>query len=67
MVFFDEDVKFRMRKVDVKAVRRVLRKRKAKYDSESHFFRTAILRLLREEQDSLISLERSKIVKNRKI
>jgi Arc/MetJ-type ribon-helix-helix transcriptional regulator len=48
-LFFDDDIKVRLRKFDVKIVKKIVSKNKGKYDSESHFYRAALLRLIRDE------------------
>jgi hypothetical protein len=50
MMFFDELVAFRLRKTDVKDVKKIVRKDFEKYDSESHFYRAAVLKEIRNEK-----------------
>lgn len=53
MTFFQTIVNFRIRKEDLKLVKKICRANKKKYDSESHFFRAAVLKLMREERARL--------------
>lgn len=52
-MYFDELIAFRLRKLDVKDAKKICRKDSEKYDNESHFYRVAVLKLIREEKQRL--------------
>lgn len=52
-LFFDEAVDFRLRKLDLRVMEKIVKKDSEKYDNLSHFFRVASLKLMREEKARL--------------
>lgn len=50
MSFFNDSSQFRIRKTEKKAIKQILRRNKGLYDSESHFIRSAIIRLIKEHR-----------------
>jgi len=52
-MYFDDRVDFRIRKEDLKLVTKLVRKDQDRYENESHFFRVATLKLIREERSRL--------------
>ena len=49
-MFFDERADFRIRKQDIKDVKKICNVDSERYDNESHFYRVAVLKLIREEK-----------------
>lgn len=52
-MFLDEKVNFRLRDDETKIIRKIVKKSKDIYDSESHFYRVAVLKLIRTEKARL--------------
>jgi hypothetical protein len=52
-MFHDELEEFRISKEQVKLVRKICRKDQEKYDNKSHFYRCAVIKLIREEKARL--------------
>lgn len=52
-MFLDELTAFRIREDDLKMISKITRQDREKYDSESHFIRIAVLKLIREERARL--------------
>ena len=52
-MFLGELVAFRLRTEQVKDIKKICRKDSEKYDNESHFYRVAVIKLIREEKQRL--------------
>jgi len=58
MIFFSETISSRFHKDEVKSINKILRTNKDLYDSQSHFLRCAVIKLINEhhkEWDLFIS------------
>lgn len=53
IVDFDTRAIFRIRTEDIKIVNKIVKKDDEKYDNISHFYRCAVLKLIREEKQRL--------------
>ena len=52
-MFFEELEEFRIAREDLKLVTKICRKDNERYDNKSHFYRCAVLKLIREEKKRL--------------
>ena len=52
-MFFDELEEFRIGTHEVKLVRKIVRNDQERYENKSHFYRCAVLKLIREEKARL--------------
>ena len=50
LVFFDDRAEFRIRREEIRLVKKIVRQFKDKYMNESHFYRVAVLKLIRDER-----------------
>jgi len=48
MIFFSETISSRFHKDEVKSINKILRTNKDLYDSQSHFLRCAVIKLINE-------------------
>jgi len=52
-MFFDERISLRLRKDTLKLIDKIVTRDNISYDSEAHFIRCAVLKLVRDEVDRL--------------
>jgi len=52
-MFLQELEEFRINKEQLKMINKILRKDNKKYDNKSHFYRCAVIKLIREERKRL--------------
>ena len=53
LVHFEDMAKFRIKKEQVKMVKKIVHKDSETYDNASHFYRCAAIKLIREERKRL--------------